>query len=1084
MAFQVSPGVNISEIDASSSVPAVVTTIGGVVGRFSKGPVGEIVAVSSEEQLVSTFGRPNSANYKSWFTAANFLSYSGSLKVVRVVEDDVATASTTRARNALSGKVTATSATSGAVQNFTGAAAISSSLTGSSAQSFTQTADAAIASLNLHAGVATTTGGAASQFLRPRYADGTSTLITSGDAAGDDAIRTLTSADVSIHIRGTGVSSGGLLPAARYSIGGFTVADGQTISFLDSIGANTSSGPYYIHADASVGSKVTGTGNTPGSAHVAGTVTDMATAGFSWPMYTRLSDSNLADSGVYGGTGSSHIHYFTKYGGTATTTASANITLVAGHGLSVGDAVVYTASTADANLTANNVYYVASVSTNVVTISTTYNFATTTAGSAIALAGGGSGDALYKAFYMPGARNAAGTVLATGSNMHGQSAAPTDTSIKPWATGADTITVSVAQQSVFTMAGTAGANAVTNNLVTSTNSVDGVHSTSDYTVSANSPSITYTANLPLTNEIETVVIPARKSFALSPSVNTSIGETVEVTVGGTAATVGTAAGQFQLLSSGSRIEFTNTAPATNAAIAVTIKSKLANVFTLTGTNLLVKNSTDFLSSMGFANASANSHEWMARSTGTSGNNLHVYLIDESSYGGDTGFEKTHSTLAAHLTGAPAADDKSKDPSATQIANSEQITQGLSLIVTEVDVNGNTNVVEVIENMSKAGNGRSSDGANIYYVDVINNTSNYVYVLNHPSTTGMDWGQDISLSGTIKESFAKLKQDTSVTADGTEEWISRPFGNGQEGGVPTTTHYGAGFDLFADTETVDVGFLLLGEAADAGSTTAIAQGAINKVIDVASTRKDCIAVISPRQVDVEADKNAGNSTATETFLNGCRRSNYAFCDSNYKYQADKYNNKFWYIPFNGDTAGLMVRSELDRDAWFSPAGFNRGIYKGVVKTMVDMRKADRDSLYKLAINPVCAFSGQGTVLFGDKTFTMKPSAFSRINVRRLFIVLEKSIATAAKFTLFEFNDEFTRAQFTALIEPFLRDIKGRRGIFDFKVVCDSTNNTANVIDTNQFVGDIFIQPARSINFIQLNFVAVRTGVSFSEVTGAV
>jgi len=1082
MAFQVSPGVNISEIDASSSVPAVVTSIGGIVGRFSKGPVGEIVAVSSEEQLVNTFGRPNSTNYKSWFTAANFLSYSSSLKVVRVVEDDVANASTTRARNALSGKVTATSATSGAVQNFTGAAAISSSLTGSSAQTFTQTADAAIASLNLHAGVATTTGGSASQFLRPRYADGTTTLITTGDAAGDDAIRTLTSSDVSIHIRGTGASAGGLLPSARYSIGGFSTASGQIISFTDSIGANTSSGPYYIHADTSVGSKVTGTGNTPGSAHVAGTVTDMATAGFSWPMYTRLSDSNLADSGVYGGTGTSHIHYFTTYGGTATTTAAANITLVAGHGLSVGDAVVYRASTADANLTANNVYYVASVSTNVVTISTTYNFATTTAGSAITLAGGGSGDALYKAFYMPGAINAAGTALA--GPMHMQSAAPTDTSIKPWATGSDTITVSIAQQSVFTMAGSAGAHAVTNNLVSSSNSVDGVHNTSDYTVTANSTLITYTANLPLTNEVETVVIPARKSFALSPSVNTSIGETVVVTVGGTAATVGTGAGQFQLLSSGSRIEFTNTAPATAAAIAVTIKSKLANVFTFTGTNLLVKNSTNFLSSMGFANASANSHEWMARGVGTSGNSLHVYLIDESSYGGTTGFAATQTALASHLSGIPSADDKSKDPSATQIVGSESITQGLSLIVTEVDVNGNTNVVEVIEHMSKAGNGRASDGANIYYVDKINATSNFVYVMNHPSTTGMDWGQDISLSGTIKESFAKLKQDTTVTADGTEDWISRPFGNGQEGGVPSTTHYGAGYDLFADTETVDVGFLLQGESADAGSSTATAQGAINKIIDVASTRKDCIAVISPRQVDVEADKNAGNSTATQTFLNGCRRSNYAFCDSNYKYQADKYNNKFWYVPFNGDTAGLMVRSELDRDAWFSPAGFNRGIYKGVVKTMVDMPKADRDALYKLAINPVCNFAGQGTVLFGDKTWTMKPSAFSRINVRRLFIVLEKSIATAAKFTLFEFNDEFTRAQFTSLIEPFLRDIKGRRGIYDFKVVCDATNNTANVIDTNQFVGDIFIQPARSINFIQLNFVAVRTGVSFSEVTGVV
>jgi phage tail sheath protein FI len=181
---------------------------------------------------------------------------------------------------------------------------------------------------------------------------------------------------------------------------------------------------------------------------------------------------------------------------------------------------------------------------------------------------------------------------------------------------------------------------------------------------------------------------------------------------------------------------------------------------------------------------------------------------------------------------------------------------------------------------------------------------------------------------------------------------------------------------------------------------------------------------------------------------------------------------------------MVRSENDRDAWYSPAGFNRGVYRGVVKTMQSQTKADRDALYSAAINPVVSFPGQGTVLFGDKTLTLNSSAFSRINVRRLFIVLEKSIATSAKFTLFEFNDEFTRSQFTALIEPFLRDVQGRRGIYDFKVVCDDTNNTGEVIDRNEFVGDIFIQPARSINFIQLNFVAVRTGVDFNEIVGAV
>jgi phage tail sheath protein FI len=206
------------------------------------------------------------------------------------------------------------------------------------------------------------------------------------------------------------------------------------------------------------------------------------------------------------------------------------------------------------------------------------------------------------------------------------------------------------------------------------------------------------------------------------------------------------------------------------------------------------------------------------------------------------------------------------------------------------------------------------------------------------------------------------------------------------------------------------------------------------------------------------------------------------DSGYKYRYDKYNDMYRYVPLNGDIAGLMVRTDSTRDPWFSPAGFNRGQIKNIVKLAWNPDKANRDTLYKNGVNPVVTFPGQGTILYGDKTLLAKPSAFDRINVRRLFIVLEKAIATASKFTLFEYNDEFTRAQFRSLVEPFLRDVQGRRGIYDFRVVCDETNNTGEVIDRNEFVGDIYIKPARSINFIQLNFVAVRSGVEFSEVVG--
>jgi phage tail sheath protein FI len=233
-------------------------------------------------------------------------------------------------------------------------------------------------------------------------------------------------------------------------------------------------------------------------------------------------------------------------------------------------------------------------------------------------------------------------------------------------------------------------------------------------------------------------------------------------------------------------------------------------------------------------------------------------------------------------------------------------------------------------------------------------------------------------------------------------------------------------------------------------------------------------------------NAGINTRDNViaFRDSLPSTSYAVMDSGWKYQYDKYNDVYRWVPLNADTAGLMVQTDLTRDPWYSPAGYNRGNMKNVVKLAYNPGKGDRDQLYKKGVNPVITQPGQGTVLFGDKTLLSKPSAFDRINVRRLFIVLEKAIATAAKFTLFEFNDEFTRSQFTNLVVPFLRDVQGRRGITDFQVVCDGSNNTGEVIDRNEFIGDIYIKPARSINFIQLNFVAVRSGVEFSEVVGRV
>ena len=289
---------------------------------------------------------------------------------------------------------------------------------------------------------------------------------------------------------------------------------------------------------------------------------------------------------------------------------------------------------------------------------------------------------------------------------------------------------------------------------------------------------------------------------------------------------------------------------------------------------------------------------------------------------------------------------------------------------------------------------------------------------------------------------------------------------------------AGYDFFKSAEDVDVSLILQGKAAGSGVKANLAKYIIDNICE---SRKDCVLFASPDYADVVNNIGSERDDII-TYRNALTNTSYAMLDSGYKYAYDKYNDVYRYVPLNGDMAGLAVRSDELRDAWFSPAGYNRGGIKNLVKLPYNPKQADRDILYQNDINPVVTFPGQGTILFGDKTILGKPSAFDRINVRRLFIVLEKAISTAAKFTLFEFNDGFTRSQFRNLVEPFLRDIQGRRGITDFKVVCDETNNTGEVIDRNEFVGDIYIKPSRSINFIQLNFVAVRSGVEFSEIVG--
>ena len=281
-------------------------------------------------------------------------------------------------------------------------------------------------------------------------------------------------------------------------------------------------------------------------------------------------------------------------------------------------------------------------------------------------------------------------------------------------------------------------------------------------------------------------------------------------------------------------------------------------------------------------------------------------------------------------------------------------------------------------------------------------------------------------------------------------------------------------MFEDSETVDVNLLF--SVPDANGSKDIA----DHLISIVNARKDCMAFVSPPIEDTVGTSSP--AADVKVWADSLPSTSYASTDSTALYVYDKYNDVYRWIGAAGHMAGLCANADSVADAWFSPAGVNRGQLLGVTKLAFNPKKADRDTLYKARVNPIVAFPGQGTMLYGDKTLLSKPSAFDRINVRRLFIVLEKAIATAAKAQLFEFNDEFTRAQFRNMIEPFMRDVKGRRGLTDFLVVCDTTNNTGEVIDGNRFVADIYVKPARSINFITLNFIATRTGVDFNEIAG--
>jgi len=440
-------------------------------------------------------------------------------------------------------------------------------------------------------------------------------------------------------------------------------------------------------------------------------------------------------------------------------------------------------------------------------------------------------------------------------------------------------------------------------------------------------------------------------------------------------------------------------------------------------------------------------EFTAKYPGAKGNGLIVSICDHS------GFDTWD--YASSFANAPGTSDYADAKGATFDEVHVIVVDGVGAFTGTVGT-----VLEKFANLSVASDAKGSDGGSIYYKNVVNTQSKYAWWTKHPANSGEDlaWG-----------AAASAGEYNSITAAGEH---TDTFTGGVDA-APSSGDLNAGYSLFVDKELIDISLVITG-----GHASAVCQHAIDTL---SLGRLDCVTFVSPPLAAVK--NNAGDETddVIDYFKDTLNRfSSYVVSDSGWKRQYDRYNDVYVNVPLNADIAGLCARTDSTNDPWFSPAGLNRGAIKNVVKLLWTPNQTDRDSLYLNGINPVANLPGNGIVLYGDKTMLAKPSAFDRINVRRLFIVLEKAISTAAKFQLFEFNDVFTRAQFKSIVEPFLRDVRGRRGIYDFRVVCDETNNTGEIIDRNEFVADIFIKPAKSINFIQLNFIATRTSITFEEV----
>ena len=475
--------------------------------------------------------------------------------------------------------------------------------------------------------------------------------------------------------------------------------------------------------------------------------------------------------------------------------------------------------------------------------------------------------------------------------------------------------------------------------------------------------------------------------------------------------------------------------------------------------------------------------WVCKHPGTLGNNLRVIMIDQSNYDEFVDMTATHwgAVNAPNFVDSkhPATYLKQGKPTTTDYVASHAIgsqDKGDEMAIFVVDQTGVITgrpgtILEVMEGLSKASDAVNFKGESIYYKNFVNDNSNYIYWASHPNTLDLiDESGQIAFGGT---SYDVQANGVTFALFNTTYVDDNTLAFGVAGSAPSDGEIISAYDILSNKEQYNVSFFM---------TAAYSADVVRHVVqNICEVRKDAIAFITPHNSGAPyLDRTTivtDLTTFKETTLN--INSSYAVMDSGFKYQFDNYGKKYRWVPLNGDIAGLCARTDSEAEPWFSPAGYNRGQVKGVTKLSSNLDQASRDILYPKGINAVVAFPGSGTVLYGDKTLQSKSSAFDRINVRRLFIILEKAIAEAAKYQLFELNDDFTRAQFKTLVEPFLRTVQGRRGMQDFKVVCDTSNNSEEVIARNEFVADIYILPNYSVNYVSLNFIATKSSVQFNQ-----